>query len=59
MAAGWEYVGDEHYIRNTTSGTYICYCKASTNLQYLFGYTSAGGTTMQYDIQVYVEFIGP
>lgn len=40
------------------SGTFNAYCKASTNLQYLFDYTSVGGTTMQYDLSIRVEALG-
>jgi hypothetical protein len=39
----------------TISGCLIANCKASTNLQYQFGYTSVGATTMQYDLFVTVE----
>jgi hypothetical protein len=37
------------------SGVEMAYCKASTNLQYLFGYTSVGVTTMQYNLHIRVE----
>jgi hypothetical protein len=37
------------------SGVQACYCDASTNLQFLFGYTSAGTSPMQYRISVIVE----
>jgi methionine-rich copper-binding protein CopC len=37
------------------SGVEMAYCKASTNLQYLFGYTSVGATTMQYNLHIRVE----
>ena len=44
---------------NTTgtaiTGSFLVYCKASTNLQYSFGYTSVGATGMQYDISIIVE----
>jgi hypothetical protein len=44
---------------NTTgtsiSGTLVAYCKASTALQYIFGYTDGGGTTMQYNLHFKVE----
>lgn len=44
---------------NTTgtaiSGVLIANCKASTNLQYQFGYTSSGATAMVYDLTVLVE----
>lgn len=44
---------------NTTatsiSGSFIANCKASTNLQYSFGYTSVGVTTMQYNLHIRVE----
>ena len=42
----------------TVSGVLCAYCKASTNLQYTFGYTSVGATAMQYDLSIRVEFIG-
>jgi hypothetical protein len=46
---------------NTTgtsiSGNYMAYCAASTNLQYLFGYTSTG-TVMAYDLAIFAEFLG-
>jgi hypothetical protein len=40
------------------SGVEVAYCKASTNLQYLFGYTSVGATTMQYNLHIRVERLG-
>lgn len=44
---------------NTTgtsvSGVEVVYCKASTNLQYLFGYTSVGVTAMVYELHIKVE----
>ncbi len=40
------------------SGVVYGYCGASTNLQYLFDYMSAGGTTMQYDLAIFVEYLG-
>ena len=47
---------------NTTGtavgGVATAYCKASTNLQYAFGYTDGGGTTMQYDLNLIVEALG-
>ena len=46
---------------NTTatqiSGDLYAYCAASTNLQYLIGYTSSG-TVMNYDLTIYVEYVG-
>lgn len=42
----------------TVSGVAYAYCKASTNLQYLFDYTSSGVTSMQYDLSIRVEFLG-
>lgn len=52
-------VSNETSAGNTTattvSGTRIVYAKASTNIQYAFGYTSVGGTTMQYDLSIFVE----
>lgn len=47
---------------NTTgasiSGDFLAYCGASTNLQYLFDYMSAGGTVMNYDLAIMAEFLG-
>ena len=43
---------------STVSGVVVGYCKASTNLQYQFGYTSSGATSMQYDLSMRVEFLG-
>lgn len=44
---------------NTTatqvSGCLNAYCKASTNLQYAFDYTSVGGTSMQFNLHISVE----
>ncbi len=40
------------------SGVLCGYCGASTNLQYIFDYMSAGGTTMQYDLAIFVEYLG-
>lgn len=44
---------------NTTgtaiSGVCIAYCKASTNLQYLFDYTSVGVTPMAYNLHIKIE----
>ncbi len=46
---------------NTTatsiSGSLIANCKASTNLQFLFDYTSIGATPMQYNLHIRVEAI--
>jgi len=41
----------------TISGVFVANCKASTNLQYSFGYTSVGATTMQYDLSIRVKRI--
>lgn len=45
--------------QNTTatsiSGVYCAYCKQSTNLQYLIGYTSTGSTAMVYNLNATVE----
>jgi hypothetical protein len=38
----------------TIGGCSVAYCKASTNLQYAFGYTSTG-TTMVYELHIKVE----
>jgi hypothetical protein len=40
---------------STVSGTFNVYAKASTNIQYAFGYTSSGATTMLYDLNITVE----
>lgn len=44
---------------NTTatsiSGCEVAYCKASTNLQYLFGYSSTGVTAMQFNLHIKCE----
>lgn len=44
---------------NTTAtavgGTMVVYAKASTNIQYSFGYTSVGGTAMVYELHIKVE----
>jgi flagellar hook-basal body complex protein FliE len=39
---------------DTVSGVVVARCKASTALQYSFGYTSVGGTSMQYNLHVVV-----
>lgn len=39
----------------TISGVMVVFAKASTNLQYLFGYTSVGVTPMAYNLHVKVE----
>lgn len=39
------------------SGSFCANCKASTNLQYLFDYTSVGVTAMQYNLHIRVEAI--
>lgn len=48
-------------ITNTTAaactGVFCGYCDASTNLQYLFGYTSTG-TVMQYSLDIKAEYLG-
>jgi hypothetical protein len=47
---------------NTTGtsigGVVTAYCKASTNLQYLFGYTSNTPGQMIYDLNIYAEYMG-
>jgi hypothetical protein len=47
---------------NTTgtqiSGVVLAYAKASTNLQYAFGYTPGSPTAGAYDLAVYVEWLG-
>lgn len=47
---------------NTTgtqvSGSFVAYCKASTNLQYIMDYTSVGGTVMQYNLHIKVIWLG-
>lgn len=42
----------------TINGVVSGYAGASTNLQYLFDYTSVGVTAMQFDLAVYVEYLG-
>jgi hypothetical protein len=42
----------------TVSGSYIAYCKASTNLQYKFDYTAGTGTALVYNLHVKVEYLG-
>jgi hypothetical protein len=37
------------------AGSILVYCDASTNLQYAFGYTSSGATTMRYNLYLTVE----
>jgi len=41
--------------QNQYSGVVIARCKASTNLQYVFGYTSVGATPMQFALHIVVE----
>lgn len=43
---------------SSVSGTFNAYCKASTNLQYAFDYTSVGATPMQYDLSIRVLYLG-
>ena len=47
---------------NTTGtsigGSVVAYCKASTNLQYIFGYTSNTPGQMIYDLNIYVKYLG-
>lgn len=42
----------------TISGALYAYCNGGTNLQFLFDYTSVGGTPMQYDLAVFAEYLG-
>lgn len=42
----------------TIGGVVTAYCKESTNLQYLFGYTSNTPGQMIYDLNIYVEYLG-
>lgn len=42
----------------TVSGVFTAYCKASTNLQYTYGYTSVGATAMVYELHIIVEYLG-
>lgn len=39
----------------TVSGNEVVYAKASTNIQYKFGYTSVGVTAMVYELHIVVE----
>lgn len=52
----------ENTTANTTgssiSGSLIVYAGASTNLQYLFGYSSVGTTAMLFDLAINVEYLG-
>jgi hypothetical protein len=41
----------------TISGVWCGRCKLSTNLQYLFDYTTVGITAMVYDLSIRVEFL--
>lgn len=36
----------------TITGSYTVFAKASTNIQYLMGYTSVGATSMQYNLHI-------
>jgi len=45
-------------VHTKISGVQICRCDASTNLQYVFGYTSGTPGTMAYSLNVYVEYLG-
>jgi hypothetical protein len=45
-------------IGTRVHGDVYVYAKASTALQYAFGYTSSGGTPMAYTIHTAVEFLG-
>jgi hypothetical protein len=51
------YVSAANTTATTTSGTFNTYCDASTNLQYLMGYTSSGATPMAYSLDILVERI--
>lgn len=42
----------------TVSGIVVGYAAASSNINYSFGYTSSGATAMQFDIAIFVEFMG-
>ncbi len=39
----------------TVSGCFVAYAKASTNINYLFDYTSVGGTPMAYELHIRCE----
>jgi|SRR5882672_2248803 len=45
-------------VGTSISGDLYAYCNASTNLQFLFGYTGGTGATFTYDITVFVEYLG-
>lgn len=45
-------------IGTQISGVVVVNAKASTNLQYVFGYTSSGATVMQYALHIKVEYLG-
>jgi hypothetical protein len=42
----------------TVSGVYLAYCKASTNLQYSYDYASVDANEMNYELSIFVEYLG-
>lgn len=44
--------------QNVINGQFSVSCKASTNLQFSIGYTSVGGTVMNYNLHIRVEYLG-
>lgn len=44
-------------LTGQASGCLVVYAQGSTNIQYEFGYTSVGATTMQYELEVEIEKI--
>ena len=51
-------IGTANATTTTISGDLYCYAGASTNIQYLFGYTPGSTLAGAYDLAVYVEFLG-
>jgi hypothetical protein len=45
-------------VHTKISGVQVCQCDASTNLQYIFGYTSGTPGVMTYSLNTYVEYLG-
>jgi hypothetical protein len=43
---------------SSVGGSLLVFAKASTNINYLFDYTSVGGTAMQYELHIVIEFLG-
>jgi hypothetical protein len=45
-------------VATAISGAFVCNAKASTNITYTMGYTSAGTTSMQYNLHIRIESLG-